>query len=241
MGSVPNFRPHWSLRQSKEVVFKMEERHKKLKLSDSTVNLMKDTLGKKLFNTIDTSFNIVDKFAIDPDETHKQRAARELKEKRIKDAEFERTDIYGACFDERPKAQYKHRTLRPLAGFTTDAAKFSRAARPLQNYEEAMADSTQKALMGKPDPTVPRLDSLKQWHQAYGNAESFFKTGADPALDQTTKLEGGKTIAGRDLRTECEFLDKNPLGVMSRFEQSRRSYGKERSQVVKYKKGNLAA
>jgi len=219
----------------------MEERHKKLKLSESTVSLMKDTLGKKLFNTIDTSFNIVDKFAIDPDETVKQRAARELKDKRMKDAEFERTDIYAACYEERPKAEYKRRSLRPLAGYTTDAAKLSRASRPLQNYEQSMAESTQKALMGKPDSTVPRLDSLKQWHQAYGNAESFFKAGADPGLDQTAKLDGGRTIGGRSLLSDSEFIDKNPLGVMSRFEQSRRSNGKDRSQVVYFKKGNLAA
>ena len=73
--------------------------------------------------------------------------------------------------------------------------------------------------MGKPDPTVPRLDSLKQWHAAYGNADSFFKAGADPALDQTAKLDGGKTIAGRDSKNECEFIDKNPLGVMSNLDR----------------------
>jgi len=233
MGNVPNFRPNWSLRQSDAVVFKMEERHKNVKLSDSTQNLMKGSLGKKLYSTIENTFNIVDKDWIDPNEDEKTRRARELKAKKVADAQFERTDIYKQTWEQKPHANYKKRSLRPLAGFTTDQAKLARASRPLQNYEDAMKTSNTLALMGKHDPAVPKLDSLKQWYAAYGESDSFFKAGADPALDKTGKFTAPRASGDG-------FTDTNPLGVMSRFEQSRRSYGKDRSQVVYYKKGNLA-
>jgi len=229
MGKTLNSRPNWSVRQSDAVVAKMEERHKKLKLSNSTQNLMKSSLGRDLYKTLDTSFKIVDKDEIDPDEDEKTRRARELKEKRMKDAEFERTNVYGATWNDRPGAQYKRRNLRPLAGFTTDQAKMARASRPLQNFEESMTKSTQLALMGKPDASVPRLDSLKQWFNAYGESENFFKGGNDPLKDTTGKA------------TAHGFVDKKAHGVMSRFEQSRRMYGKERSHAVTLKTGNLAA
>lgn len=234
MGSTLNDRPAWSLRQSEQVPFKMEERHKNIKLSESTQNLMKGSLGKKLYNTIDTTFNIVDKDWIDPNESDKARRARELKAKKVADAQFDRTDIYQQTWESKPHAQYKKRNLRPLAGFTTDQAKLARASRPLQNFEESMAKSNQLALMGKHDPAVPKLDSLKQWYAAYGEPNSFFKAGVDASLDATGKFTASRTEGDG-------FTDLNPLGVMSRFEQSRRSYGKDRSQVVFYKKGNLAA
>lgn len=228
MGNTLNFRPNWSVRQTDAVTAVMEERHKKLKLSDSTQNLLRTNLGKQLYKTLDTSFNIVDKDAVDPDEDEKTRRARELKEKKMKDAEFERTDMYKLLFQDRPGAQYQKRNLRPLAGFTTDQAKLARASRPLQNYEESMAKSTQLALMAKPDPAVPRLDSLKAWFNAYGESENFFKAGVDPAKDTTGKP------------TEHGFINLKPHGVMSRFERSRRTYGKERSQAVTLRRGNLA-
>merc|ERR1712196_620025 len=45
LGKALNYRPNWSVRQSDAVVAKMEERHKKLKLSNSTQNLMRGSLG----------------------------------------------------------------------------------------------------------------------------------------------------------------------------------------------------
>jgi len=229
MGQALNYRPNWSVRQTDAVVAKMEERHKKLKLSASTQNLMRESLGRELYRTIDSEFKIIDKDAIDPDEDDKTRRARELKEKKMKDAEFERTNLYGHTWGERPKAEYQRRELRPLAGFCTEQAKLSRASRPLQNYEEAMKTSTMLALQGKTDPVAPRLDSLKQWFAAYGESENFFKAGNNPTTDTVGKA------------TEFGFINCKPLGVMSRFERSRRTYGKDRSQAVTLKRGNLAA
>lgn len=228
MGKPLNYRPNWSVRQTEEVAVKMEERHKKMKLSNSTQNLMKGSLGRDLYKTLDTTFNIMDKDEIDPNEDPKMKAARQLKEKKMKDAEFERTDMYDATWEDRPHAEYKKRSLRPLAGFCTDQAKMARASRPLQNYEESMAKSTQMALMGKPDPAVPRLDSLKQWFAAYGESDNFFKAGQDPQKDMTGSL------------TSTGFINKKPSGVMSRYERSSRRYGKERSNAVTLKTGNLA-
>jgi len=228
MGKGLNYRPNWSVRQTDAVVAKMEERDKKLKLSGSTQNLMRESLGRDLYNTLDTSFAIVDKNAVDPDEDEKTRRARELKEKKMADAEFVRTDLYDKTWGERPKAMYKKRTLRPLAGFCTDQAKIARASRPLQNYEVSMKESTSKALQGKPDSSVPHVDTLAQWFNTYGESNNFFKGTVQPG-----EKDCRQTMYG--------FVDKKAQGTMSSFERSRRSYGKVRSQAVSLRKGNLAA
>jgi len=41
-----NARPHWSVRQTEAVTFKMEDRHKKLRVTDQTQSEIKELLGK---------------------------------------------------------------------------------------------------------------------------------------------------------------------------------------------------
>lgn len=229
-GKALNYRPNWSVRQTDQVAVKMEERHKKVLLSGSTQELIKDNLGKDLYKTFDGTYKIVDKAEIDPEEDPKTRAARELKEKRMAEADaIEHTNMYSKTWGEKPEAEYKRRNLKPLAGFCQDKAKMARARRPLQNYEESMKESTTLALMGKHDKAVPRLDSLKQWFATYGESENFFKSGNDPLKD---------TVG---TKTEFGFINRKPQGVMSKFEQSSKRVGKEKSRTSAMKKGNVAA
>jgi len=101
-------------------------------------------------------------------------------------------------------------------------------SRPFRNYEASMKESMKSSLMGKKDSVVPPVSNFAEWFSTYGQSENFFKS--DSGLDTT----GGKD-------TMYGFVDKKAQGVMSRFERSRRTYGKERSQAVTIRKGGLTA
>ena len=214
-----NGRPNWSVRQSEPVAPVMESRHKKLAVTDKTQNELKELLGKNyavyenLGMSLHDPMEFVDKESADYKKRNPVVAPRD--------------NIYKHVHEEQPQAKYQGKELAPLCSWTNDKAKMARAGRPLQKYEKSMAVSMKKTLMGQKDPAVPAVSSFKEWFSTYGQSDNFFKT--DSGKDQT----GGKdTLYG--------YCDKKALGVMSKFEKSRKMVGSEKSLSVGFRKGNIA-
>jgi len=214
-----NGRPNWSVRQSEPVTAKMESRHKKFAVSDKTQNELKELLGK--------NYGVYEAGGIsmhDPMEFVDKDSADYKKRNPVV---APRAQIYKHIFDERPQAKYPGKELAPLCSWTNDKAKLARASRPLQKYEKSMAKSMKTTLMGQTDPVVPAVSSFKEWFSTYGQSDNFFKSGS--GMDQT---------GGRD--TMYGYCDKKAVGVMSRFEKSRKMVGSEKSLTVGCRKGNVA-
>eukprot|EP00658_Telonema_sp_P-2_P073151 TRINITY_DN6219_c0_g1_i1.p1 TRINITY_DN6219_c0_g1~~TRINITY_DN6219_c0_g1_i1.p1 ORF type:complete len:243 (+),score=70.48 TRINITY_DN6219_c0_g1_i1:182-910(+) len=221
-----NARPHWSVRQKEAVTFKMEDRHKKLRVTDKTQAELKEMLGKDLFAAYEISgLTMHDpKDSVDAVEA-KNKALAAAKAKNTKP----RANVYKHLWGDREAPKYKRREVQPLCDWTTEAAKIKHESRPLRNFDQSLKESMSKSLMGKNDTTLPAVSSFKEWFSTYGQSDNFFKSGT-AGLDDTG---GRETMYG--------YVDKKATGIMSRFERSRRMYGKDRSNAVSLRKGGLCA